>query len=128
MNRLLLDTHVLLWWLADDARIGPKTVERISNMRNEIFVSAVTSWEIAIKKKIGKLEAPDNIGGIVEDEGFSKLSVTLHHGEIAGGLPLHHKDPFDRMLVAQAKTEALYLLTDDGSIRRYDVQVISPLD
>ena len=128
MNRLLLDTHVLLWWLADNARIGPKTVERISDMRNEIFVSAVTSWEIAIKKKIGKLEAPDNIDGIVEDEGFSKLPVTLHHGEIAGGLPLHHKDPFDRMLVAQAKTEALYLLTDDGSIRRYDVPVISPLD
>ncbi|MCI5218442.1 MAG: type II toxin-antitoxin system VapC family toxin [Candidatus Electrothrix sp. LOE2] len=128
MNRFLLDTHVLLWWLADDARIGPKTVERISDMRNEIFVSAVTSWEIAIKKKIGKLEAPDNIDGIVEDEGFSKLPVTLHHGEIAGGLPLHHKDPFDRMLVAQAKAEALYLLTDDGSIRRYDVPVISPLD
>lgn len=128
MKRLLLDTHVLLWWLADDARIGPKTVDLISNIRNEIFISAVTSWEIAIKKKIGKLEAPDGIDAVVEDEGFSRLHITLHHGELAGGLPLHHKDPFDRMLIAQAKDEALHLVTDDSKIRLYDVQTISPLD
>lgn len=128
MKRLLLDTHVLLWWLADDTRIGPKTVDLISNIRNEIFISAVTSWEIAIKKKIGKLEAPDEIDAVVEDEGFSRLHITLLHGELAGGLPLHHKDPFDRMLVAQAQEEGLHLVTDDSKIGRYDVRIISPLD
>ena len=128
MKRLLLDTHVLLWWLADDTRLGPKTVDLISDIRNEIFISAVTSWEIAIKKKIGKLEAPDGIDVVVEDEGFSRLHITLLHGEIAGGLPLHHKDPFDRMFVAQARDEGLHLLTDDRKIRKYDVRIISPLD
>lgn len=73
MKRLLLDTHVLLWWLADDPKLGPQTVELISDTRNEIFISAASSWEIAIKKKLGKLEAPDDIDTAVEGEGFSKL-------------------------------------------------------
>lgn len=128
MKRLLLDTHVLLWWLADDPKLGPQTAEIISDTRNEIFVSAVSSWEIAIKKKLGKLEAPDDIDTVVEDEGFSKLPVSLHHGEVAGNLPLHHKDPFDRMLIAQAKIAGLRIVTDDSYIKLYDVKIVSPLD
>ena len=128
MRRLLLDTHVFLWWLADDPKLGSKTLQLISDPRNEIFISAVTSWEIAIKKQIGKLEAPEDIGTIVEDEGFTELMITLYHGEIAGGLPMYHKDPFDRMLIAQAKTMALQLVTNDSRMQQYGVQILNPLE
>ena len=124
----MLDTHVFLWWLADDPKLGSKTLQLISDPRNEIFISAVTSWEIAIKKQIGKLEAPEDIGTIVEDEGFTELMITLYHGEIAGGLPMYHKDPFDRMLIAQAKTMALQLVTNDSRMQQYGVQILNPLE
>ncbi len=127
MQRLLLDTHVLLWWLADDPILGEKTRTLIADPRNEVLVSAVTSWEIAIKKVTGKLEAPDDIDTIVEDEGFSKLPINLYHGEIAGRLPLHHKDPFDRMLIAQAKIMELSLVTNDSKVKLYAVKTIDPL-
>ncbi|MEA2114794.1 MAG: type II toxin-antitoxin system VapC family toxin [Thermodesulfobacteriota bacterium] len=127
MRRLLLDTHILLWWLGNDPILGSKTLQLISDPRNEVFISAVTNWEIAIKKQIGKLEAPDDIDTIVEDEGFSKLVITLYHGEIAGGLPMYHTDPFDRMLIAQAKTMALQLVTNDREIQQYDVHILNPL-
>jgi PIN domain nuclease of toxin-antitoxin system len=126
MRRLLLDTHVLLWWLADNPALGRKARKLIADPRNEVFISAVTSWEIAIKKTAGKLEAPDDIDTIVEDEGFSKLPINLYHGEVAGKLPLHHKDPFDRMLIAQSITIPLVLMTNDDSIRQYDVQTLDP--
>ena len=128
MQRLLLDTHVLLWWLADDPNLGSKTRRLIGDPRNEILISAVTSWEISIKKTTGKLEAPDDIDTIVEDEGFSKLPIDLYHGEIAGRLPLHHKDPFDRMLIAQAKIMELTLVTNDSKIKLYTVRTINPLE
>ncbi len=102
-------------------------IEFLRDPRNEVFISAVTSWEIAIKKRIGKLEAPDDMKSIVEDEGFSPLAISLYHGEVAGGLPLHHKDPFDRILIAQAKILAMPLVTNDRLIRQYDVQIINPL-
>lgn len=123
MKRLLLDTHVLLWWLADDPKLGPKARAVIGDGANEIYVSAASSWEIAIKKRCGKLEGPDDIDGIVEEERFTKLPITLYHGEAAGGLPDHHKDPFDRMLIAQAQAEGLTILTVDEKIRRYGVPV-----
>lgn len=127
MQRLLLDTHVLLWWLADDPALGIQIKKLISDPRNEVLVSAVTSWEISIKKTTGKLDAPDDIDTIVEDEGFSKLPITLYHGEIAGRLPLHHKDPFDRMLIAQAKIMELSLVTNDSKMQLYAVKTIDPL-
>ncbi len=127
MQRLLLDTHVLLWWLADAPALGPKARRLIADPRNEVLVSAVTSWEISIKKTTGKLEVPDDIDTIVEDEGFSKLPINLYHGEIAGRLPLHHKDPFDRMLIAQAKIMELSLVTNDSKIKLYAVKTIDPL-
>jgi PIN domain nuclease of toxin-antitoxin system len=126
MRRLLLDTHVLLWWLADNPALGRKARKLIADTRNEVFISAVTIWEIAIKKPAGKLEAPDDIDTIVEDEGFSKLPINLYHGEVPGKLPLHHKDPFDRMLIAQSITIPLVLMTNDDSIRQYDVQTLDP--
>ena len=86
MRKILIDTHVLLWWLSDDDSLGKVSRELMANPRNMIFVSSVTSWEIAIKKKKGLLVAPDNIDGVVEDEGFSKLPISLFHGEQAGSL------------------------------------------
>lgn len=124
MKRILLDTHVLLWWLADDPKLGTNARDLISNGNNEIYVSAASSWEISIKKRNGKLTGPDNIDSIVEQERFIKLPVSLVHGEAAGQLPDHHRDPFDRMLIAQAQTEKLTILTADEKIQQYDAAVI----
>lgn len=123
MRQFLLDTHVFLWWLAGDPVLGPKTLKFIRDPRNDVFVSAVTSWEIAIKKATGKLEAPDEIDTIVDDEGFRELAISLYHCEIAGALPMHHKDPFDRILIAQATLQGLQLVTNDKFIQQYDVRI-----
>ena len=124
MRKVLLDTHVLLWWLADHPKLGEKSRKIITDERNDIFVSAVSIWEIAIKKNKGLLKAPDNIDAIVEDEGFSKLAISLFHGEQAGSLENIHRDPFDRMLIAQAQAEGLELLTADKTIPKYGLRVI----
>src|SRR5210317_679491 len=102
MQRFLLDTHTLLWWLNDSPQLGPRCRQMISNERNQVFVSAATTWEISIKMAIGKLRAPEDMDSVVEDEGFSKLPISLYHGQLAGSLPANHRDPFDRMLIAQA--------------------------
>ena len=124
MKRLLLDTHALLWWLSDDAQLGEETRRAISNPRNQVYISAASTWEISIKKTIGKLSAPDDMDSIVEDEGFDKLPITLFHGEQAGLLPEHHKDPFDRMLIAQAQAEGLIIVTNDKKIARYSIRTM----
>ncbi|MGK2945607.1 MAG: type II toxin-antitoxin system VapC family toxin [Desulfuromonadales bacterium] len=126
MQRFLLDTHVLLWWLDDSPRLGPRCKELIADQRNEIFVSAATTWEISIKKNLGKLEAPEDIDSIVEDEGFSKLPISLYHGQLAGSLPVFHHDPFDRMLIAQAQSEGLILVTSDENIGLYKLRLRNP--
>jgi len=124
MKKVLLDTHTLLWWLADHPSLGAKSRKIVSDERNDIFVSAVSTWEISIKKNKGLLKAPDNIDAIVEDEGFSKLPISLFHGEQAGSLESIHRDPFDRMLIAQAQAEGLELLTADKIIPKYGLRVI----
>ena len=124
MKRLLLDTHVLLWWLTDDPGLGPHTRELVADRRNEVYVSAASTWEISIKRQKGLLEAPDNMDAFVEDEGFLKLDISLFHGDQAGSLPDIHRDPFDRMLIAQAQAEGLELVTHDAMIRKYGIKVI----
>jgi PIN domain nuclease of toxin-antitoxin system len=123
--RILLDTHVLLWWLLDEEVISPKARAAIAEDVNEIFVSAATAWEVATKYKIGKLptaaELIANLERAILDEGFAGLPVSLRHGELAGGLPLHHKDPFDRMLIAQALAESLTLVSNERLFDRYGV-------
>lgn len=126
MQRFLLDTHVLLWWLDDSAELGPRCKELIADQRNQIYISAATTWEISIKKALGKLEAPDDIDSIVEDEGFSKLPISLYHGQLAGSLPMLHRDPFDRMLIAQAQAEGLILMTSDSNIGQYNLCLRNP--
>ena len=124
MKRLLLDTHVLLWWLSDDSRLGEASRQEISNPRNQVYVSAASTWEISIKKSTGKLVAPEDLDAIVECEGFDKLPITLFHGDQAGLLPEHHKDPFDRMLVAQAQSDGLVIVTNDEKITQYNIRTM----
>lgn len=126
MQRFLLDTHVLLWWLDGSPELGPRCQEIIADQRNQVYVSAATTWEILIKKALGKLEAPDDIDSIVEDEGFSKLPISLYHGQLAGSLPMLHRDPFDRMLIAQAQAEGLILVTSDNNIGLYNLLLRNP--
>ena len=126
MQRFILDTHALLWWLADSPQLGERCKEIISDQRNQIYISAATTWEISIKMSLGKLEAPEDMDSAVEDEGFSKLPISLYHGQLAGQLPPIHRDPFDRMLIAQAQAEGLILITADENITHYKLRVQDP--
>ena len=126
MQRCLLDTHVLLWWLSDDLQLGERARQMIRDPRNQIFVSAASTWEISIKSALGKLDVPADIDSVVEDEGFSKLPISLYHGQLAGQLPSIHRDPFDRMLIAQAQSEGLILMTADETIPQYKLRVFDP--
>ena len=125
MSRLLLDTHVLLWWLTDDPRLGASARQTIADAQNEVFVSAATGWEVAIKRALGKLRAPDELETEIKDEGFVPLPITFRHAEQAGALPLLHRDPFDRVLIAQALAGDLILITNDEWIKRYDVRTLA---
>ncbi len=121
MKRFLLDTQVLIWWLRNAPELGENTRAIIANPRNRVFVSAVTLWEIQIKRTIGKLQAPASLLGIVKECGFSILVMDGHHAEQVGTLPRHHRDPFDRMLIAQARLEELILVTSDKQVNQYNV-------
>ena len=123
--RLLLDAHVLLWWLADDPNLGEEARAGISDPNSAVYVSAATVWEISIKRAIGKLEAPSDLLRQIEVNRFEPLSMTVAHAHAAGALPRHHDDPFDRMLVAQAITEGLTLLTRDPRMVLYGVGVLA---
>ena len=124
MQRLLLDTHVLIWWTEDSPLLGADVRKMIADPGNELLISAASVWEIAIKRALGKLSFPHNIGETIRREGFKELPVTSFHAEQAGGLPRHHGDLFDRMLVAQAQTEGLIIVTEDPDIPRYGVRTI----
>jgi len=125
VKRLLLDTQVLLWWLLDDAMLGTKAKGAIADPRNQVYVSAVSTWEISIKRQLGKLQAPEDMSSIIEEERFIPLPISLYHGDQAGQLPELHKDPFDRMLVAQAQAEGLVIITHDEAIAQYAVRTMA---
>jgi PIN domain nuclease of toxin-antitoxin system len=122
---LLLDTHIALWSIAADAALGEEFLDRLRH-DPDIFLSPVTVWEIAIKQTSGKLGGPPDLAERVRDMGFRELPITHAHAIAAGRLPAHHRDPFDRMLVAQARTEGLSLVTRDGDIQKYDVDLLVP--
>nr|HID57983.1 type II toxin-antitoxin system VapC family toxin [Desulfobacterales bacterium] len=124
MKRLLLDTCVFLWWLTDEPSMAERAKAAIADPLNQVYVSAATTWEISIKKTLGKLDAPDDLERIVEEEYFIKLPISLYHGEMAGRLPSHHPDPFDRMLIAQAQAEGLTIVTGDKRFARYGVKIL----
>jgi PIN domain nuclease of toxin-antitoxin system len=120
---LLLDTHVALWGLTADESLGDDLLDRLRH-DPDIFLSPVTLWEITIKQTAGKLGGPVDLAERVRDMGFRQLPVTHAHAIAAGTLPVHHRDPFDRMLVAQAKTEGLTFVTRDADIQQYDVDLL----
>jgi len=124
VKRLLLDTHVFLWWLNDDPALGEHARGEISNGRNHVYVSAATVWEMSIKRALGKLQAPGDIEAVVEAERFIKLNISLRHGEQAGALPPFHRDPFDRMLIAQAQSDNLILVTADDQFEQYGASLM----
>lgn len=119
--RILLDSHVVLWWLEDNKSLGTKTRELITGA-DEAFVSAVTPWELGIKRSLGKLSMPDGLNEVIEADGFTSLPITASHAELAPVLPPIHRDPFDRMLIAQAQLETLVLVTADTALAKYDVE------
>jgi PIN domain nuclease of toxin-antitoxin system len=121
--RLLLDTHVLLWWLEDSPELSEDLKDRIDS-ELEVHVSAATVWELSIKTALGKLEIPDDLTEVLEQSGLSELPIRFHHAERAGRLPPVHRDPFDRMLIAQALTERLTLVTRDELIHKYEVPIL----
>ena len=122
--RLLLDTHILLWWLAGDRRLSAPIREAVADPETDVVVSAVSAWEIAIKKALGKLRAPDDLEAQMVAQGFGPLPITVRHALLAGALPRHHEDPFDRMLVAQAHAEQLTLVSVDPWVSHYEVAVL----
>lgn len=125
MARLLLDTHALVWSLSDVFRLDEGARAAIADPRNDIFVSAVTGWEIAIKRAKGRITVPDNLSAIVEERGFTHLPITFKHAETAGRLQMHHRDPFDRLLIAQTQAEGLVLVTRDARIRLYGIPTMN---
>ncbi len=121
---ILLDTHVLIWALENNPGLSGSVRDSITRAENMVFVSSVSVWEIGIKKNFGKLEAPDNLQEEIELHRFTPLQINYDHAELAGKLPDIHRDPFDRMLIAQAIIEKLTLLTRDKLIARYDVSTL----
>lgn len=123
INKLLLDTHVFLWWRANDPLLQRAARMAIADA-DVVFVSTATAWEAAIKASLGRLDLPDTVESGVEDSGFEKMQISFSHAEAAAALPPHHGDPFDRMLVAQAIFEGLALVTHDRRLGAYEVSIL----
>lgn len=123
--RVLLDTHALLWWLAGDAALSPRAKRTIADQRHEIFVSAASAWEVATKHRIGKLPGAGplavDFARVIRAQGFSALPITVEQAQVAGELPGEHRDPFDRMLIAQARGERLALVSTESLFDAYGI-------
>lgn len=128
--RLLLDTHILLWSLSDDRQLTRAGREVIVNPRNEVFISAASIWEVSIKAALGRIEIElDDLESAIEEASFQPLPINFRHAATAGRLPGVHRDPFDRMLIAQATVEELRIVTHDRVFERYslDAQGLQPI-
>ena len=125
MERFLLDTHALLWTLTEPRKLSKHVRAALEDAQNDVFVSPVSVWEIAVKRALGKLRALDNLEASIKEQGFTPLSLTFFHAEQAGALPPHHGDPFDRMLVAQVPAEGLILVTRDARLPLYGVRTMT---
>lgn len=120
---LLLDTRVLLWWLDDSPELADP-LKTLLDTEPSIYLSAVSPWEITVKQSLGTLHGPADLAERARDSQFTSLPITAEHAVRAGKLPPYHRDPFDRLLVAQAQTEAMTVVTRDRRIPRYDVPVM----
>ena len=123
---LLLDTHILIWWLESSNKLTDNFIRAIENTRNNIFISTGAIWEIVIKKQIGKLEVPDNLLEVIDANNFTPLSITANHIMLLEELPEIHNDPFDRIQIAQAIHEQMILVTLDQKIWKYNVNILEP--
>ena len=126
--KILLDTHTFLWWITDDQKLSGRAREIISDGSNELFLSAATGWEMAIKAQIGRLKLPgEPIRFILEQmriNAIQSLPIQMNHALHVSTLPQHHRDPFDRLLIAQAQLEGLPVLSSDHQLANYQVEVI----
>ncbi len=122
--RLLLDTHVLLWWRDNSPNLSSRARSAIADPANEILISAATLWEIIIKRGLGKLRFPDDLEDVLREESFILVPIDFRHLRCLEALPLLHRDPFDRMLVAQALIEGAPLVTNDSALLRYGAPVL----
>lgn len=124
--KLLLDTHAFLFWIRDDASLGGKARKAIANERNQCFVSVASCWEMAIKKSLGRLEIPEPLEGFVAEQlaanRFSMLPIELRHVSRVSRLAFHHRDPFDRLLAAQATEEGMVIASADSIFRKYGIE------
>ena len=122
--KVLLDTQVILWSLADDDQLGKKARALINDATVTKLVSSASIWEMEIKAQLGRLEVVENLPAVLLASGVTPLSISWFHAQTAGALPLHHGDPFDRMLIAQAQCDDLSLLSSDDEFSKYDVGLI----
>ena len=124
--KFLLDTHALLWWLADDDQLGSRAREVVADPANDIQISIVSLWEIVVQVRVGKLQADiEEIIDAVQREGFTVLDVGMAHLVTLAGLPMHHRDPFDHLLIAQAMTEDATFMSEDRNAIRYPVRLVT---
>jgi PIN domain nuclease of toxin-antitoxin system len=126
--KLLLDTHAFLWWIRDDEALGPRARKAITDQRNQCYLSMASCWEMAIKKSLGKLEIPEPVDGFVAEQvaenRFSILPIELRHVSHVSRLAFHHRDPFDRLLAAQAFDEGMSIASADRIFQRYGIERI----
>lgn len=126
--RLLLDTHTFLWWQLNPSKLSTLAKKSISDPANEVYLSVINAWELQIKSQLGKLELPGPLAGLIERQrainGFKVLDVHLEHVYELNHLPLHHGDPFDRLLMAQARKENFQFVSNDPQIKKYDVDLL----
>lgn len=122
--KLLLDTHTALWFLADDDRLSPRAQRHLVDGTNRVLLSPVVVWEVAIKSSLGKLEVPEEYLSLLREGAAQELPVSIEHAAAVERLPWHHRDPFDRMLIAQARVESAVIVSADERLRAYDVDVI----
>jgi PIN domain nuclease of toxin-antitoxin system len=121
---LLLDTHIVLWWLDDHPALSSAVRNRIAGGENLVFLSAAVVWEIRIKEAMGKIDIPPDFSLVLDRQPFEKLAIKAEHAHALKDLPLHHRDPFDRMLIAQALTEGLTVATRDPVFEKYSVPLL----
>lgn len=128
--KLLLDTHVVIWWLSAPERMSSKTLKAITASETQVYLSAAVTWEMAIKASLGRLELPKSPMALSREliyaHGFLPLYIEHDHAARAAGLPQIHQDPFDRLLIAQAQSEKFTLVTADAKMKQYDVKIMKP--
>jgi len=121
--KLILDTHAALWWLSGDERFGSSAEEHLTDTTNQVLLSAAVVWEVAIKRSLGKLDAPGDFAPTLLGAGAHPLPISLDHAAAVELLPRHHRDPFDRLLVAQATIERAAVVSADEALHAYDIRV-----